>query len=203
MASFSMDIDNKFGLNTYQDTKNTYEWIVRAVEKSGYQNVKIESEFSFYISKMFCSCESINEFVENAYGQSDYNPISIRCSICSQNTHLVSISGRADEISVYAGSKKVLEEIVNLLQETSLDENELNDPISVMYIERQDNSVIVNGRNNVVANNHSSAANSSGNPDSQLKQWLKAVGQNLLANGIWYLLCLGIGAIAAILLTKN
>lgn len=81
MASFSMDIDNKFGLNTYQDTKNTYEWIVRAVEKSGYQNVKIESEFSFYISKMFCSCESINEFVENSYGQSDYNPISIRCSI--------------------------------------------------------------------------------------------------------------------------
>ena len=66
---------------------------------------------------------------------------------------------------------------------------------------------IVTGNNNIVANDHSSVVtgnnNSIGqsNKESLINQWLKAIGQNLISNGVWYILCILGGIVIARLAT--
>lgn len=63
------------------------------------------------------------------------------------------------------------------------------------------------GNNNIVANDHSSVVtgnnNSIGqsNKESLINQWLKAIGQNLISNGVWYILCILGGIVIARLAT--
>lgn len=155
LASFSQNIPAKYGVKSYQDTKNTYDWIMKSLNKGEFLNLKIETSFLFNISEIFCSCKNIEEFVEHAYGQSGYSFTSMHFEIESKGIPLWFIS--VDTISglrISTDTKTLLEKIVNLLKSTSLDETETSDPISVMYIEHQDNSVTVNGNSNVIANNH-------------------------------------------------
>lgn len=35
MASFSKDVKLKYGVNTYEETKKTYEWIEKSAKKMG------------------------------------------------------------------------------------------------------------------------------------------------------------------------
>lgn len=156
MASFSQNIPIKYGVETYQDTKNTYDWIMKSLNKGGFQDLKIETDFLFDISKISCSCKNIEEFVEHAYGQNDYCFTSMYISIKSEGAPLCFISvNTIPGVRISTNKKILLEKIVSLLGNTSLDETEAKDPISVMYIEHQNNSVTVNGNNNVIANNQS------------------------------------------------
>lgn len=198
MASFSQDIPVKYGVKSYQDTKNTYDWIMKSLNKGGFQEAKIETKFLFHISEILCSCESIEEFVEHAYGQNEYSFISMNFAIQPKGMPLWFIS--VDNIlgvRISTDTKSLLEKAVNLLKNTSLDETEANDPISVIYIEHQDNSVTVNGDHNVVANDRSVIVDKQGKEESKINKWFQGIAQGVLANLTWWIL----GFVAIALLT--
>ena len=200
MASFSKNITGKYGVKTYQETKNTYDWIFKSILKGNFSSITINSEFQFSLSDIYCVCNGIEEFVENAYGQTAYDLNTMNLSIRSENSRIAFIIVKFDNsISVSTESKVMLEQIVTLLETTSLDETEANDPISVTYVENQINNegVLIQGNHNVVANDHSSVNVAlPKQTESKIKQWANAILQNLLANWVWYLLCLAVGTVA-------
>ena len=204
LASFSQSIPIKYGVKSYQDTKNTYDWIMKSLDKGKFQDLKVETSFQFDISEISCSCANIEEFVDLAYGQSNYKFITMNFRIESKGGPLWFISvDTICQVRISAENKSLLEKVVGLLKNTSLNETEVNDPISVTYVEHQESNITFNGNNNVVANNSSTITASEKNTETKVSQWFSAIGQNLLANGIWYLLCLAAGAIAAVILTKR
>lgn len=207
MARFRKSIANKYGVKTFQETTNTYDWIIKAIHKGTFSALKINSEFNFSISDIDCSCDGIEEFVENAYGQANYDLTTMNLSVYSGDTRLAYIIVKYDNsINISTESKVMLEKIVSLLESTVLDEAEVDAPISVTYIETQVNNdgILIQGNDNTVANDHSSVNISSSKPiEPKAKQWLNAIIQNLLANGVWYVLCVLGGAVIALLAAKG
>lgn len=198
MASFSQTIEGKYGVVTYQETKNTYDWIMKSIGKGGFEKLKVATTFQFDISEISCSCESLEEFVSCAYGQNDYSFIAMTFNVYSGDKSLCYISvSYSSKVRISTDTKYLLENIVGLLKDTSLNEVEVDDSISVAYIEHQSNDVIINGDSNTVATNSSTAVNIElpTNAEPKWKQNFRAIMQNLAANWLWYLLCLGAGAL--------
>lgn len=102
----------------------------------------------------------------------------------------------SNQIYISASNRNRLEKMVQLLNDTGLEQSEISDSISVMYIETQyNNAPTINGNNNTI--------NAGGNDkESKIKQWIKAIAQNLLANWIWYLLTAAIAVGATYLATR-
>lgn len=206
MASFSQKIENKYGISTYQDTKNTYDWIIKAIQKMGTFDIK--TTFGFSASEISYHCDNIEEFVAYAYGQADYDFTSMDFAIKSESEKFWIVSVNFEnKLRILTESKNLLERAVTFLKNTTLDESEMNDPISIVYVNQQHVKTLVEGSNNIVANDYSSVItgnnNSIGqsNKESPINQWLKAIGQNLVSNGVWYILCILGGIIIAHLAT--
>lgn len=205
VARFAKGISNRFEVGTYQGTKNTYDWIVKAIRKGDFQGLKVETNFLFHISDITCSCKGIEEFVENAYGQAEYDFVSMDMSIRSEDKSIAYINVNSfGGIRLSTDSKVMLERTINLLENTSLDEAEVNDPISVMYIETQINNdgVIIQGDGNTVANNHSEIEIENKQEESGVKVFWSSVLQNITSNFIWYLLSLLAGGLVTYCLTN-
>lgn len=207
MASFKKDINNIYGVETYQDTKNTYDWLTKALRKGNFPELEIDSHFLFDISELSCSCEGIEEFVENAYGQAEFSLTNFILSAFSRKNRIAFICvDPFCSVRISTDSKVMLERIVNLIENTSLDETEVNDPISITYVETQVNNdgVIIQGDGNVVANNHSKVEIEKDDKKeaSRFKKFWLGVAQNIATNFIWYLLTLALGAICAYLATR-
>lgn len=202
MANFNQMIDGKYGVSTYQETKNTYEWIMKAIHSENYSILNYSEKFLFDIGKIGCSCHSFKEFVEIAYGQQDY-------SLISMDLHLHFVNDENDEsiyisvdprrkVRVSAGNKTLLSEIVEKLETTNLASDEIDDSDSVVYIENQNNGVVIQGDKNCV-----SYAKDINNPQlPKWKQFLNAIIQNLVSNWIWYLLTIVATAVVT-LWTQN
>ena len=202
MTNYRKDIKNKYGIKTYQETKNMYDWLVKAIHKGKFPDLKIESSFWFDVSEISYACEGISEFVENAYGQSNFKLTMFCLHVKSGKDKIVSIfADRFKGVTVSAESKVMLERIVNLIENTSLDETEVNDPISVTYVETQINNdgVIIHGDGNVVANNHSEVEVEKAEGESAFKKFWTGVWQNIASNFMWYLITLALGALGAYL----
>lgn len=198
MASFSQNIPVKYGVKSYQDTKNTYDWVMKSLSAGGFQDLKIETHFLFKISEISCSCGNIEEFIEYAYGQNDYSFTSMNFDIKPQKGPLWFIHvDSAQNVCISTDTKQLLEKIVCLLKNTSLDEIETNNPTSVMYIEHQDNSVTVNGHSNIIANNHSTVSDKQEKSESKIKKWIQGICQGVLANGVWWVLGIIVTALIA------
>ena len=211
MASFAQYIENNYSTDTYQGTKNTYDWIEKVLQK---QNVTdYDVEFYFGLADISCSCSGIEEFASYAYGQLGFTFYHLEFSIRSGegSPWYISVDSR-NEVRISTKSKILLEECVSLLKNTTLDDTEINDSMSITYIEQQHVGAMLTGNNNTIANEHSSLITGTGNtianehsaitppnePDeSKMSQWLRAIGQNLLSNGIWYILCILGGVIIA------
>lgn len=204
MADFAQRIDNKYGTATYQDTKNTYDWIMKAIEKMNFYSVK--TSFGFYMGDISCFCNSIEEFIAYAYGQANYSFIAMNFTVESEESLSISVDYDT-QIRISAKSKNLLERTATSLKNTALNEFEINDSISVTYVNQQHVETLVGGNNNIVANDNSSVVagnnNSIGqsNKESLIKQWFSAIGQNLISNGIWYVLCIVGGIVIARLAT--
>lgn len=206
MARFSQKIENKYGVATYQDTKNTYDWIIKTIQKIGFADMK--ATFDFSVSEISCHCDNIEEFIEYAYGQAEYDFTSMRFTIKSDSGELWLVFAEFDKkLMISTESKNLLERAVTFLKNTTLDESEINNPISVTYVSHQCVETLVGGNGNIIANDHSTVVtgnnNSIGqsNKDSRIMQWVKAIGQNLISNGVWYILCILSGIVIARLAT--
>ena len=205
MASFAKGISNVYKVDTYQGTKNTYDWVIKAIHKGDFQELKIKTKFLFCISDITCSCQGIEEFIENAYGQANYDLVSMDMSVYSEDKSIAYIIVNSfGGVKISTDSKVMLERIVSFLENTSLDETEVNDPISIMFIETQINNdgVMIQGNSNVVANNHSEVEMDKEEEESCLKKFWSGVWQNIASNFIWYLLTLAAGGLLTYLLTN-
>lgn len=199
MATFWKEIRNRYSVDTYQNTKNTYDWITKALNKGNFDFDDLCTEFLFNVSDITCSCSGIEEFVENAYEQMEYHfaRMSIFLSTDAENIHI--IVDHDDRVSVSTKTKVLLERVINLLEDTSLDEAEASDPISVTYIETQVNNdgILINGNQNNVANNHSEIKIKSERNESGETSFWTGILQNITSNFVWYLLTLAAGALLA------
>ena len=205
MATFWKEIENIYGTQTYQDTKNTYDWVVKALQKGNFDCKTVHAEFLFNVSGLLCSCVGIEEFVENAYNQEGYSLTDIHFRLRTEDRGSVNISVKYNDIiSVSTDSKVMLERVVNFIENTTLDETEVNDPISVTYVETQINNdgVIVHGDGNIIANDHGEIEVEKEKKESGSKTFWKGVFQNIASNIIWYLLSLAAGGLLAYFLTN-
>ena len=62
MADFSILIKNKFSVDTFENTKKTYEWIYNSLSEANLVKAKIKSNFLFDVGKITCTCDSFEEF---------------------------------------------------------------------------------------------------------------------------------------------
>ena len=197
MTSYSQRIKGKYGVSNYQETKNTYDWIRKITQKMDIKNGHIDVKFQFKIGEITCVCDSIEEFVMNAYETPEYSFISATISFWDGGRSVfIIIIDHTGGLRINTDSKAILEQVVSLLNETELFEMEVNDPISVTYIKTQNNNApTINGNNNTINTG-------SNDKESKIKQWIKAIAQNLLANWIWYLLTAAIAVGATYLATR-
>lgn len=206
MASFSQTIQGKHGVKTYQETKNTYDWIIKAIRHIYTEHIHVDLNFLFDIGEITCSCTTIEEFIENAYGCSEYFLNHINFYVFKNHIRVAFIMiNHRNEISVSSGTKIELERIVRSLNEIDLNEDEINDPISVMYIEDNSNIIVVDGDKNVIATDSSVATNVDlpANTEPKWEQTLNSIWQNIVANWLWYILCLAAGVFLSWAISKG
>lgn len=195
MVDFSKVIKGKYGTKSFQEIKNTYDWIVIAANKLQLSNLKIASHFLFNVGDIVCSTDGITEFIEHAYGSSNFKINSFQVYIYDENKLIISVSYLLN-LSIRSSSKTDLEKFVTILNNTSIDEKNNLPPVSVTYIEAHESATVVAGKNNIV--NSTNAIINEPIKESKIKQWFRPIIQNILSNGIWYILTM----IGTFLITK-
>ena len=85
MARFSKDIELKYGIKTYEETKKTYEWIEKSAKKWGREEANISIKFLLQSSHK-------NSLVPKLFGfASSVKSINISLSL-SQHSHIFLLS---------------------------------------------------------------------------------------------------------------
>jgi len=204
MASFSKDIDLKYGVNTYEETKKTYEWIEKSAKKWGGKKATISMDFQFYLGDIMCTTDDIKEFCEITYGVAGYRLIALRGVVYAGEKRIY--LNYLGDLSVSTDNKVDLESFLNILQKTNFDDK---DELPITYIgsqiniESQNNGTIVQGDNNTVVSQSSNININTDKKVSKLKKWITAVLQNIVSNWIWYLLTAGAAALITYFSTKG
>lgn len=117
MTNFTQQIDNPYGVDTYENVKKTYDWIHNTLKKGRFVPGFITSEFLFDIGAITCSCKNIRDFIENAYGQENYHHITMSINQISLLTRkAIFIYVETENIRVSATDKQVLDNVVKSLK---------------------------------------------------------------------------------------
>lgn len=165
MAKFSINIKNQYGTETFQSVKDTYDWIVVALSKLNMPEKSFNSEFHFSIGEMSCTAVGIDEFIQHAYGVTDFTFYDLQISVDfndDKDTHIYICSSilPEDELHLSTNDKVLLQNIVDSFKQTSINKNESN---------QVTNQITINGGNNAIANNNSSATVVSGKNNVKVK----------------------------------
>ena len=113
LASFSQTIECKYGIKSYQSAKNTYDWMLKSIYKMKKAPENVSSKFDFRIGDISCSCRTIEEFIENAYGAHMFSLSTMHILALDINIYLCADSRNV--VTVSANSKRDLEEMVTSL----------------------------------------------------------------------------------------
>lgn len=176
MATFWKKIKNKYSVKTYEDTKKSHDWVIKALQKARFDCTGLKAGFLFTVSGILCSCNGIEEFTENAFGYTDFRLTHVQIDFWTKEHGHVSISLEHDnQVSISTESRIMLEEIITLLEKTSLDE-ETDDHTSVIRLKMND--------------------------DFSIKQFFAGIAQNIASNFIWYLLTLFAGGLFTYFMTN-
>lgn len=216
MAEFSINIKNKYGTKTFQSVKDTYDWIVVSLSKLNMPEKSFNSEFHFSIGEMNCTAKGIDEFIQHAYGVSDFALYSLQISVIfdnDENTHIFITNTvmPKEELHIHANDKVVLQNLENIFKRTDINNNN-SKPVT--------NQITINGGNNAIANNSSSATVVSASKnvkvnnsnigkttetpkESKVKKTIYSILTNIASNIIWYILCVLVGALVAYLIAKQ
>lgn len=195
MAKFSKNINCKYGFSTYENVKDTYNWIQKSLQKLNRKNIRITERFQFHVGDISCAVDNYSEFVQYGYGVSDFEFVAIYIHASSENEDIYISDGWEGEnylLRISSDSKETLEKVCEALSNTNL--NDTNPSPNITYITTQNNNnTNITGDNNVVINQSEDVdINNTGKKkaESTIKQWLRAIAQNLLSNWVWYLLTL-------------
>ncbi|MBQ7036753.1 MAG: hypothetical protein IJN74_04605 [Clostridia bacterium] len=125
MAEFSKIIKSKYDFKTYESTKKAVEWILLSLKRLNMSSQKPKVNFLFDIGDIGCSCETMEDFVENAYGQKGYSLTQFKVIQFLHSNLCAYISSRNnDELYISTNNKNALEKIIQCLEETSLDDSD-------------------------------------------------------------------------------
>ena len=183
MADFSLLIKNKFSVDTFENTKKTYEWIYNSLSEANLVKAKIKSNFLFDVGKITCTCDSFEEFKKHAFGYSDFklNRMSIfQITLRNDNIHIyVDNSG----LRVSSNNKMYVEKLIQILNKDTIanDTTYIENQYIISNIKGNNNNINQGGSNNIIISNDKEKF-------SKLKQWVESILQNLLANWLGYLL---------------
>ena len=216
MAVFSINIKNKYSDETFQSVKDTYDWIVESLRKLNMPQKHFNAEFHFSIGEMHCTTVGIDEFIQHAYGVSDFTFYELQISVdyyADTDVHVFITTSilPQDELHINANDKVVLQNLVDIFNRTDLNNNN-SKPVT--------NQITINGGNNAIANNNSTATivsdsknvnvSNSNNckgenakKESKSRKVFNAIMTNLASNFIWYILCALAGALIAYLIAKQ
>lgn len=196
MASFSKEIPLKYKKLDYEGVRKNYNWIKNVISEQ-FENVKEpELQISFYIGDISCSCESIKEFSEHAYGQSIsvylYNLSFYKSNSDNKYTILtyIIITNFNKTLTVNCDNKEFLIKICDALEE-SMKQNYTDlsvQPQINNYI--HDESTHINiGDNNTIQDTNIGKDNMVQTNNSASKEpFFKSVLQILVANWLWFIL---------------
>ncbi|MBR3887756.1 MAG: hypothetical protein IKJ32_01525 [Clostridia bacterium] len=204
MANFTQKIKSKYNVNTYEETKKAYEWIVYSIEKLKLSNKKTEVEFYFYTGDIGCECNSLEEFTKYAYGQDRYRLITLKVmQYQNDGKSIIYASCFGSEVYLSTEDKMILEKVVKSLEETNIDKDEKNTS-NINIQQNLYNIGSINGNNNniVQGNDNKVIIDKEQKKESKFKNWIEAILQNLLANWIWIVITVVGGAIIGIITTK-
>lgn len=157
MAEFSKRIKSRYNVETYQGTKETYEWICKALKSFTKENSI--AVFEFQIGDIECTCKSIEELVEIAYGRNDYKLIGFYIKYYLNGDNDISVVCVKNRLSVTTQNKTTLEKTVELLvnfediKTDSIKENiSVYNNCNVNCIKGNNNSVVQGDNNKVTFN---------------------------------------------------
>ena len=201
MVDFSQRIKAKYDVSTYEGTKDVYEWIVTAIKKLKLDGEKIQVSFHFYTGDIGCKCDSIEEFIEYAYGQDRYSLIDLRVMQRQKDGKIIIYASCSrNEVYLSVNDKIILEKVVKSLEETNIKQEDKS--ISDVNVHQTNYNIgSINGDNNTIiqGNENKIITKEEQKKESKLKTWTVAILQNLLANWIWLVIPLIFGVIAGVL----
>ena len=183
MASFRKSVLCKYGIATYQETKDTYDWIIMAVQSMHLDSPTFEEKICFQTGEITCSCESISEFTEHAYGAEKYSLSSMDVVIRMANKESIYFYVHSDgTMGIHTNSKQMLEKIVSALDRTSLSNSKQDSDVSVVY-----NAPVVIGDKNIIGsgNTVTSISDSIESEKSRIKH--SGIIQGVLGNWAWWI----------------
>ncbi|WP_313524681.1 hypothetical protein [Anaerotignum sp.] len=202
MAKFSKKIPAKYQQLDYSGVLDNYNWIKESIEPSFEEQLEFAVEISFNIGDIACTCNTIDEFKEYAYGQAiDTYSFNIRVTRL-----LTDASERIAYIIINPYSK--IELVINCDKKDSLInvstalENNAKQTIPLHPVVQQvnihDESITITGDGNKFENSAIGKQNKIETKPAKDSFW-KPIFQALISNWIWFL----IGAMLLIYLGTN
>lgn len=192
MARFSKDIPLKYPTLDYDGVIQNYKWIQETVF-SLFENLATpEVQISFKMGDISCTCFSIEEFSEYAYGQK-IDVHSYNISFNSNKGHKIIayfiLSSIKEDATLYCDRKDSLIKISTALEEASKIRDTSATPVVqeiATYVHDESTHVTI-GDNNTIENANIGANNTSNadKPAPKESFW-KAVWQTIAANWIWF-----------------
>ena len=203
MASFSKEIYAKYKKFDYDGVINNYEWLTKTITSKfdGVQPPKVV--LSFHMGDISCSCESIDEFKEHAYGQAidvfQYNLAYYQQTGNNRKgiAHVFLSANGKKQVTINCDNKQVLIKICTAL-ENSLSTPEEKQPIllqqTVNHIDQSTN-ISIRGNNTIQDSNIGAGNQLQKEEHSEKDSFWKPIWQTIVANWIWFLLGLGVAAL--------
>lgn len=204
MSTYSIEIESPFDMKSYEGVTQTYIWITETLKSFNKnfnkKSLKTTESFLFHLGKITCSVEKYSDFKKQAFGAEGFELINF-CVMAFYPMENIIHFNCSNNVYISTSKKEWLEDIFALLNPKN-SKKESGQPVSITY----NDSIVVNGDKNIVARDNSTVSitgeHEGREKPSKLKAWIVAIGQNLAANGIWYLLCLAGGAVITWLATK-
>lgn len=192
MARFSKDIPLKYPTLDYDGVIQNYKWIQETVF-SLFENLATpEVQISFKMGDISCTCFSIEEFSENAYGQKiDVHSYDI--SFNSKKGHKIIayfiLSSIKEDATLYCDRKDSLIKIATALEESFKIKDTSTPPVFQEihnYVHDESTHVTIGDNNTIETANI--GANNTLNADkpSPKESFWKPIWQTITANWIWF-----------------
>lgn len=196
MASFSKELPLKYQELDYTGVIGNYNWI-KDILSSLFENIeKPDCEISFRMGDISCSCQSIEEFLEHAYGQNInvyvYDLVFYQNSSdnnCNRLTHII-ITCSDKTLTVYCDSKEKLIKICTALEDSMKPEtsNVLLQAEKIQYIHDESTHVTMGDHSTIQSANIGKNNMIKTEAPTPEESFWKPVLQTLAANWVWFTL---------------
>ncbi|MCQ5202119.1 hypothetical protein [Mordavella massiliensis] len=196
MATFSKELSLKYQELDYSGVIGNYNWI-KDILSSLFENIeKPDCEISFHMGDISCSCQSIKEFSEHAYGQTInvyvYDLTFYQNSSDNNRSRVahIIITSSDKSLTIYCDSKEILIKICTALEDSMKPEisNVLLQAENIQYIHDESTHVTMGDRGTIQSANIGKNNMIKTETPTPKESFWKPVLQTLAANWVWFIL---------------